>query len=119
LLINTLSGCVDNRKDIAMAVLFPDMTVMDRKDDLAMTGALLGRFPPGSPASAVQDFVTSLGGKCDVGSHYTSSKYYDIACSIIEHEGIGFENLLRIEVQTENSAIKKIRAQSSGVGLST
>ncbi len=60
-----IEGCYNKRAEIATAILYNNVDLLTVESNRAFTGAMLGKFPVGSDVILLENFVFSLGGKCD------------------------------------------------------
>jgi len=115
-----ISSCSDNRKDIALSLLFPNPGAFNEENDEAISAALSARFGAGSSTARLIHFVESLGGGCGRGIQVANEEYYDLICRIPEYEVFGFAMSLIIEAQTNGSMepdVKKIKGRSVSFSL--
>ena len=118
LLLVILTGCYDRRNDIAAKLLYSPEDDF-KKISPALTGALIGKFPIGSPAINLQKFSESFGGTCGQPEQRAGSRKedrYDIGCNIHEYGGVCYVHDLSILIKLNGDSISDILAQQSGFG---
>jgi hypothetical protein len=112
-LLLSLAGCFDHRGQIAMAILYPPGQVTDN----AFAGALLGRFPVGSPVANLRQLVESLGGSCQPAGKddYPSDYPHELSCRWPEAGGVCWMDERIISVKLNGDRIAGIRVDGNAV----
>jgi|GEM_PF-3831276 len=102
----------DNRSLIAQALLYDppmELSQYEKRIDPVFSGALAGKFPPGTEASKLLSFVSSLGGWC---VKYPEDKPppHTHSCSVVI-ESEAFSSIdLQIEAKIRQGKVVELQA---------
>lgn len=114
-LVFVLENQYDHRAQVAEALLYePPMkrSQYEMRDNPALTGALNGKFPPGSSADALFAFVSSLKGYC-VEPRVKATSANTHVCSI-PLEGELFSSIdIRIQANVEAGKLTALEVKQT------